>query len=428
MTACMDRAKLSSARADGLSFMTNRCVNRMSHADIAIAACCTTVPESGGEHGDNRFTTGGFVWLYSLINNVSITVHIKPLSMAAQTAFAQVAEAVLTSEHLRSVADLPGAFTSKSVKGHKYWYYQYSEPAGIRRQIFVGPDSAPVQALISKAEEPVERAVQPLVRAALALGCAEILPRHYRVLRRLAEYGFFQAGGILIGTHAFISYGNMLGVQWHTSDAARTQDIDFAHAGKNIALALAADHQVQTHEAITSLEMGFLPITGLSGKTGGAYLIPNEKEFRLDFLTTRGRGGDTPYEHPNLHVTLQPIRFMEFSLEHIQQTTLLCGNSATVVNVPHPARYALHKLIVYGEREGAFMSKSGKDLVQAGLLLSVLRESRPWEVEEAWEDLLARGKGWSSRARRGLKALARRFPGGGFDAWLKESSLGPAHE
>lgn len=27
-------------------------------------------------------------------------------------------------------------------------------------------------------------------------------------------------------------------------------------------------------------------------------MIPNEKEFRLDFLTTVGRSGDAPYEHP----------------------------------------------------------------------------------------------------------------------------------
>ena len=34
--------------------------------------------------------------------------------------------------------DLPGAFAAKTVKGHKYWYFQYTEPAGIRRQVFVG--------------------------------------------------------------------------------------------------------------------------------------------------------------------------------------------------------------------------------------------------------------------------------------------------
>jgi hypothetical protein len=344
------------------------------------------------------------------------------LSMTCQTAFSQVAEVALSADHLRSAADLPGAFVAKTVKGHPYWYYQYTEPAGVRRQLFVGPDNPAVRALMHKAREPgATKSLGPLVRSAVVLGCAQILPRHYKVLRRLAEYGFFKAGGVLVGTHAFVAYGNMMGIRWVSGDASRTQDIDFAHAGKSISLVLAADHPVQTHEAIQSLDMGFLPITGLSGKTGGAYLIPNEKEFRLDFLTTIGRSGSTPYEHPDLHVTLQPLRFMEFSLENVQQTVLLAGDSATLVNVPHPARYALHKLIVAGEREGAFLSKANKDLMQSGLLLSALKESRPWEVEGAWEDLVSRGKGWSLRAQRGLVAVSRLFPDESFSEWLKIS-------
>jgi hypothetical protein len=341
------------------------------------------------------------------------------LSITAQTAFAQVSEATLTAEHLRTVAELPGAFTPKLVKGHKYWYYQFTEPSGARRQIFVGPDNGAVQALIAKSEQPVDKNVSALARAALALNCAEVLPRHFKVLRRLSEYGFFSAGGVLIGTHAFVAYGNMLGVQWSSADAAMTQDIDFAHAGKNISLALAANCKVQLHDAIQSLEMGFLPISDMAGKTGGAYLIPNEKEFRLDFLTTVGRNGEVPYRHPNLQITLQPLKFMEFSLENIQQTALLSGAGAVMVNVPHPARYALHKLIVAGEREGTFMMKAGKDLMQAGLLLGILRESKPWDVEEAWESLKARGTGWSRRAFRGLAVLNAKFPEEQFDQWLK---------
>jgi hypothetical protein len=46
----------------------------------------------------------------------------------------------------------------------------------------------------------------PLARSALALGCTALLPRHYRVIRRLADYGFFHAGGLLIGSHAFLAY------------------------------------------------------------------------------------------------------------------------------------------------------------------------------------------------------------------------------
>jgi hypothetical protein len=238
------------------------------------------------------------------------------------------------------------------------------------------------------------------------------------VIKRLAEYGFFRAGGMLIGTHAFLCYGNMLGVRWGSSDT--TQDIDFAHAGKSVALALPSNLEVRTHDAVESLNMGFLPVTGLSGKAGGAYLIPREPEFRLDFLTTRHRGKDAPYEHPQLHVTLQPIKFMEYSLEHVQQSALISNDGAIIVNVPHPARYALHKLLIYGEREGSFIAKTGKDLRQSASIISYFKNERPWEIEQHWRDLVGRGGGWRTRAMRGLSALDKAFPEIGAKVWLAD--------
>ena len=168
------------------------------------------------------------------------------LSLTAQTAYAQALDATIGAEHIRSVADLAGSFAAKTVKGHKYWYYQYTEPAGKLRQVFVGPDNDAVKRLIARKGQPaVTSSLAPLARSAIALGCAGILPRHFQVLKRLAEYGFFRGGGVLVGTHAFIAFGNMLGVRW--SETLHTQDIDFAHPGKNIALALAPDLEVNTH-------------------------------------------------------------------------------------------------------------------------------------------------------------------------------------
>lgn len=339
------------------------------------------------------------------------------LPLTAQTAYAQLLDAALSAEHFRSVADLPGSFAAKTVKGHRYWYYQFTEPAGKLRQVFVGPDSDAVKRLIERSSEPgASEPLVPLARAAAALGCATILPRHLRVIERLAEYGFFRAGGVLVGTHAFLAYGNMLGLRW--GDVSRTQDIDFAHAGKSVSLALPANIEVKVQNAIESLEMGFLPMTGLSGKSGATYLIPREPDFRLDFLTVMHRGGEAPYKHPQFNIPLQPLKFMEFSLENIQQAVLFSQDSAVVVSMPHPARYALHKLLVFGEREGSFAAKTSKDLQQAASLLAYFRENRRWEAIEAWADLSSRGKGWVTRASQGLKALERAFPDLKPSEWL----------
>lgn len=340
------------------------------------------------------------------------------LTLTAQTAYAQALEAAVVSSHGRTLADLPGSFAAKTVKGHKYWYYQYTEPSGKLRQAFVGPDNDAVRNLIErKTGSSAATPLGPLVRSAVALGCAEALPRHMKVLARLADYGFFRAGGVLVGTHAFLAYGNMLGVRW--GDAVRTQDIDFAHAGKSLSIALPHDFHIDTVQAIRSLDLGLLPAGQLSGKAGATYLNPREPDFRLDFLTTLHRGGDKPFRHPQLGIALQPLEFMEFSLENVQQAVLFAGDRCVVVSVPQPARFALHKLIVYGARQGAFAAKSGKDLAQAAALLSLLKERRPWEVEEAWADLVSRGKGWRTRVARGHAALAKLSPDIDLPVWLR---------
>jgi hypothetical protein len=136
-------------------------------------------------------------------------------------------------------------------------------------------------------------------------------------------------------------------------------------------------------------------------------------------LTTLHRGGTKPFDHPQLGVTLQPLKFMEFSLVNVQQAVLIANDKAVLVNLPHPARYALHKLLVYGERTGTFAAKSSKDLMQSASLLSVLSERRRWEVDEAWADLIGRGKGWRDRAKQGRDALDRVLPELDVKQWLK---------
>ncbi len=330
------------------------------------------------------------------------------LSLTAQTSYAQLLDAALGAEHVRGVSDLKGSFNAKTVKGRKYWYFQYTEPSGRLRQVYVGPDGEPVQKLIAQKDAPSPAAaLGPLARSAIALGCAPLLPRHYRVIRRLADYGFFEAGGVLIGTHAFLAYGNMLGVRWGGQE--RTQDIDFAHAGKRLSLVLPNDVEVKTDEAIKSLDMGFLPVSGLSGKSGGAYLIPSEPDFRLDFLTPLHCGGVKPYVHPKLNVTLQPLPFMEFSLERMEQAVVFSAEGAVLASVPSAERYALHKLVVYGERSGSFRVKSTKDLAQAACLLSYLWDHRREALDESLADMLTRGKGWLVRLRQGVQALNKKY-------------------
>ena len=333
------------------------------------------------------------------------------LPPSAQTAYAQTLDHVTIAALHRSVADLTGSFAKKLVSGQEYWYFQYRDIDARLKQVYLGPRSERLERLIALKESNVlskQNAVARQARAALALGNAGIVRSQFRVIRRLEEYGFFQAGGVLIGTHAFACYGNMLGVAW--DDSSKTQDVDFAYAGRSLALALPSDVKVDVHDAISSLEMGFLPSSKLNGMQGGSYVIPNQPDFRLDFITTMGRKNDELIHFPNLNVAMIPLKFMEYSLKDIRQCALLSDDGAILVNLPSPARYALHKLIVAAERGVSFRTKSNKDLKQSAALLRFLEEFQPEELVDAWLDLEERGKGWCSRFNKGLSMMSKAFP------------------
>jgi hypothetical protein len=350
------------------------------------------------------------LWSYTELNlNFSITFAVlyADQSLTAQTAYAQLLEATLARSFARrteGVAALNGSFVAKTVKGRAYWYYQFTGLDQRSVQLYVGPDSGPVRALIERARGAVRQdsPVTALAASAAVLGNSTMLPRHFRVLRTLADFGFFEAGGVLAGTHAFAAYANMLGVRWGASQ--QTHDLDFAHAGKHLSLALRADFCINLNDAITSLGMGFIPVEGLA-----SYVAPKEPDFRIDFLTPKGRSA-APFKHKALGISLQPLPFMEFSLEVVEQSALFTRSDAVVVNVPAPERFALHKLIVAGERTGAWRTKAHKDVMQSAALIEVLRDQRPDALREAWADLHERGSGWRRRLNAGLTLLERAAP------------------
>ncbi len=334
-----------------------------------------------------------------------------PLGTAAQAAYAELLEVTRHQELARSVENLSGSFNRKVVKGAAYWYYQFTESAGGgTRQIFVGPDNEKIRALVEKARTKDKSRLDSLSKAATTLGCAATTPAHFRIVRRLNEIGFFRAGGVLVGTHAFLAYGNLLGVAW--GDLGRTHDIDFAHSGSDIELALPASLTIETRSAIESLESGFLPIPGFGpGEETASFASKVDKNLRVDFLAPMVGGKSGVYRHENLGINLQPLRFLEFVLEDIDQAAIISAVGAVMANVPDPARYALHKLLVFAERRSRNPLKARKDLRQAAALIEVLTGFRADALESLWANLLRRGPGWRQRARKAIAGLEEITPG-----------------
>jgi hypothetical protein len=327
-------------------------------------------------------------------------------STAAQASYSSVMAAARVAALNRSPADLPGGFTTKTINKRRYWYYQRKGPAGLE-QLYVGPDDEATRSLIDAARNDRAAAthehLRRLANAAAALGCYTVVPKHFRVLKRLADHGIFSAGAILVGTHAFLAYQNVLGVTW--GEAGQTVDLDFAHAGRNVSLALAPDTKVDAHSAIDSLRMGFVPVN-----EGTRYVKPDEPDFDLDWLTSRTQPGDEPVECPALNVNLQPLRFMELALEAPIPATLLGAQDAIVVHLPDPAAYAMGKLLVAAERTGDARSKAKKDIAQAAALIDYFVQRDPQAIKEMARNTRERGPAWRKALDAGLSSLSRGWP------------------
>ena len=151
--------------------------------------------------------------------------------------------------------------------------------------------------------------------------------------------------------------------------------------------------------------MGFVPVKSLT-----TYVKSDEKDLQIDFVTCMHRGGDTPVLIKALNAVMQPLKFMEYSMEAPIQVTLLAQRGPVTVNAPPPEKYALHKLLIYGERSQSMRIKATKDLDQAASLIAYLADHDAELLAETWQQLLAIGPGWRSRALEGRRALQHRYP------------------
>ncbi len=114
-----------------------------------------------------------------------------------------------------------------------------------------------------------------------------------------------------------------------------------------------------------------------------------------------------PVVIPRFNAAATPLPFLDFILEDAQPAALVDAGGVLVM-VPSPARFALHKLLVSGDRPSAFQAKAEKDILQAGMLIDVLEDDRPGDLRRAWQ--AARGRGWSQRMRSAAAVLRRRAP------------------
>lgn len=333
---------------------------------------------------------------------------LKSLSLTARTLYAEAVELALTLGYSRTVGNRPGGLVTKRLKGRDYLYYQYSDLRGRSRQVYLGADSEAMRQRVVRSQAEMEGMAQDLERlnelraAFVAAGGFRMDPAPFRVIKGFADAGLLRPlphAAVLIGTHAFHAIGNMLGVRW--SQRMRTQDIDLAaEPGVDLAVTRAMK---PVPDILAQLEMGFIPVPTLDPKAPSTSYRIRGKELRVDLLTPLlGKPDAKPVLIPALKAPALPVRFLDYLIEDPVPGLIFGRSDLVLANLPNPARFALHKLIVSESRPAAFAAKAQKDRLQAAMLLDAVLAETPDDLERAAGVLLERGPGWLTKVQRAM--------------------------
>ena len=335
------------------------------------------------------------------------------MPLETQTLYAEMMEQLVALEAQRSIGHASGCFTTKVIKGATYYYFQYSDPGDAQRQVYVGRKSNELDRLVQRYRGERESFkvdtahIQRLCAQLRAGGALTTDTPSARVLKSLAESGVFHLEGVMLGTQAFTVFGNLLGVRWKGS-AMKTLDIDIG-SEQRMSIALP-NIRADVPKALEGLEMGFLPVPPLNPENPSTSFKVRGNPLRVDLVTPETKPDETtPVFISRFNAAAQPLRFLDYLIRHPVKAAIVNGGGV-LVNVPWPARFAFHKLIVSRERELTAHGKVEKDILQAAQIISVLADERQGDLLLAWDEVKERGGGWVRRLKAGFSAINTSYP------------------
>jgi len=203
------------------------------------------------------------------------------------------------------------------------------------------------------------------------------------VLRRLDRAGILKHV-VLVGSWCTLLYKDYFASGTYRP-ALRTRDID---------LLIPKPWAVKSKSDVSELlrDLGF--VVGFSGAQG--YIRLEHPQLIVEFLVPeRGRPYNKPYPLPSLGVNAQALRFLDFLAEDAITSKL----EEVTITLPHPVRFALHKLLVLNRRPTP--AKQAKDREAAISILTKLRnEGRQNSVQSVFRALPRR---WQTAIEKQLR-------------------------
>jgi len=272
-------------------------------------------------------------------------------------------EEALANESITICPGMHGSFSKETRRNCVYWYWVGRNNGKVTR-IYIGPDNQETIDLVVSLEnrkDMAKQAIASMKRTSAAYrgaGGQIIEPSTFKVLAKLSN--LFRKGFFVIGSHGFLSICNALGILSLTGDDQ-----------KIISLAIL-DERAAVPDISLEFDKNFIKGVGM----------PASSKTKIHFFTA-DRGSKQPVFFDDLDVTAEPLRFIDYLLGGETFKGLVIGSYAIPVQLPNPARFAIHKLIISQCADRSFNGGSEKDIAQAAVLLDYLIREDAEQVIDA---------------------------------------------
>ena len=139
-------------------------------------------------------------------------------------------------------------------------------------------------------------------------------------------------------------------------------------------------------------DLGF--VIGYKGSKG--YIKLEHPDLVIEFLVPeKGRGMDKPYSLPQLGLNAQALRFLNLLAEN----TILVKIHDIPVMLPHPANFALHKLIIFQRRKNPEKIQKDKEAA-VNILKALVNKGETDVIKNVFNSLLPK---WRKKVVKGLE-------------------------
>ena len=229
------------------------------------------------------------------------------------------------------------------------------------------------------------------------LGYQRLERKTAAVLAELFNRRLFEAGLVLVGSHAYAALLNECGVM---APGYSTRDIDVARSQP---LAIALPPGLDFGRLLNESGLEFTAVPGMpSHRPSASFKLPGAEALAVDLLVPGKSAGEVvPVNELGAHAQTVPL--LDFLVKEPLDAIVLSPNQVVPVRVPSPERFALHKLYSSQSRK-ADRDKVRKDLGQAAVLLTVIEEEMPGRIGNALRSLPASGR---PAVARGARAAAK---------------------